>query len=226
MRTAVKLGTAENPRACELFNGELFNAGVAAFAPGADELFGSEYDFPAAGVAVDVGGGIGGVLLEALRQHPGLRGVLFDQPAVQEEHVLDELGEPGRWELATGDFFEMIPRGGDVHALRYGTHDWNDQQCVRILRNCREAAAGGGRILVVDTVLPAGNVTRMAVDVLMMLGLPGRERTEPGIERLFTEAGLRSTRIIPIGPTLSVLAGIIFFERVNSSVMTVLSRRG
>lgn len=43
---------------------ELFNAGVAAFAPGADELCATDHDFPAAGAVIDIGGGIGGVLLE------------------------------------------------------------------------------------------------------------------------------------------------------------------
>jgi cyclopropane fatty-acyl-phospholipid synthase-like methyltransferase len=76
-------------------------------------------------------------------------------------------------------------------------HDWDDPTCVRILRNCRAALREGGRILVFDAVLPAGDVPHQAkaLDLLMMTVLPGHERTEEQFRHLFDAAGLRLTDI-------------------------------
>ncbi|QDY11801.1 hypothetical protein FJK98_21445 [Micromonospora sp. HM134] len=31
-----------------------------------------------------------------------------------------------------GNFFDEVPAGGDIHALQYILHDWDDDRCVRI----------------------------------------------------------------------------------------------
>jgi hypothetical protein len=38
----------------------------------------------------------------------------------------------------TGDFFAAVPEA-DLYLLKMVLHDWDDEQCVRILRNCRTA---------------------------------------------------------------------------------------
>jgi hypothetical protein len=50
---------------------------------------------------------------------------------------------------------------------------------VKILENCRRAMAPNGRILVVDTVIPAGNDPHggKLLDINMLVGLGGRQRT-------------------------------------------------
>lgn len=42
--------------------------------------------------------------------------------------------------------------------LKYITHDWPDEQASTILRNCRESMLPGGRILIMDTVIPQNNI--------------------------------------------------------------------
>jgi len=78
-----------------------------------------------------------------------------------------------------------------------------------ILRRCREAANRGGKILVVETVIPSGNEPSFGkwLDLMMML-VNGRERTQPDYERLFSEAGLRLSRIIPTTAGVSVIEGL------------------
>ncbi|MEV0941762.1 methyltransferase [Micromonospora wenchangensis] len=44
-----------------------------------------------------------------------------------------------RWTAVPGDFFDEVPAGGDVYALQYILHDWDDDRCVRILGDCRRA---------------------------------------------------------------------------------------
>ncbi|GAA3077800.1 hypothetical protein GCM10020000_74290 [Streptomyces olivoverticillatus] len=71
-----------------------------------------------------------------------------------------------------------MPGGGDVYILKHVLHDWSDEACVRILRSCRRGLAPGGKVLVVDAVLPPGNEPHpgKALDVAMMTLVDGRER--------------------------------------------------
>lgn len=187
----------------------VFHTGMAAMSDPENEPIAAAYDFPAAGTVVDVGGGHGGLLLEVLRHNPGLRGVLYDQPHVLAGHRLDVEETAGRWSVAEGDFFTTAPPG-DVHLLKRILHDWEDDQCVTILERCREAMAPGGRILVVDAVVPRGNGAHQSktLDLLLMSALVGRERTEADFAGLLAAAGLRISRIVPTPTVLSVVEAV------------------
>ena len=187
----------------------VFHVGMAAMSDPENPLVARAYDFPPQAVVVDLGGGHGGLLLAVLREHPGLRGVLFDQPHVLREHRLGELGADHRWELAEGDFFTGAPPG-DLYLIKRILHDWDDEQCVRILRQCRQAVSDDGRVLVVDAVVPPGNEPDpgKVIDLLMMAALTGRERTRAEFEALFARAGLRLARVLPTGTRLSIVEGV------------------
>ena len=94
---------------------------------------------------IDVGGGHGRLLATILERNPRLRGILFDQPHVIEgaRPTLDAAGVADRCELVGGSFFEAVPTGGDAYILRNIIHDWEDDQAVAILTNCRRAMADG-----------------------------------------------------------------------------------
>ncbi|QFU91070.1 methyltransferase [Amycolatopsis sp. YIM 10] len=189
--------------------GALFDAGMAAYSAGDIGYIVDGYDFPDSGVVVDVGGGRGGLLLAALRARPGLRGILLDQEQVLAGNVLPELGADDRWTPHPGDFFSSVP-AGDLYTVKNILHDWSDDQCVRILQNCRRAMNPGGRLLAIDAVIPPGNDPHFgkAVDMLMLLLLPGQERTQPEFERIFDRAGFRITRIIPTPGTVSMIEAV------------------
>ena len=180
---------------------------MASYAAGDIELVAATYDgFPETGVLVDVGGGTGGLLLAVLRDRPGLHGVLLDQEQVLADHVLDELDDPDRWTLAPGDFFSSVPQG-DLYLLKTILHDWTDDQCVRILENCRHAMNPGARLLVVDPVIPPGNEAHSGrtMDMVMLLLVPGHERTRAEFEAVFDRAGFHITRVIPTAGALSMI---------------------
>ncbi|HWM07612.1 MAG TPA: methyltransferase [Actinophytocola sp.] len=195
---------AEHPE-----HGPLFDAGMAAYSAGDIGYIIDGYDFPNDGVMVDVGGGRGGLLLEALRAHPGLRGILLDQEKVLAGNVLADLGADDRWTLHLGDFFSSVP-AGDLYTVKNVLHDWNDDQCVQILENCRRAMNPGGRLLAVDTVIPPGNDPHFgkALDMLMLILVPGQGRTQPEFERLIERAGFRVTQVIPTPGTLSMIEAV------------------
>jgi hypothetical protein len=170
----------------------------------------ASYGFPETGTVVDVGGGRGGLLHEALTKNPGLRGVLLDHESVVASHRLEDPAIAGRWQTVAGDFFTDMPSGGDVYLLKRILHDWSDSDAVRLLLACRKAMSGQGRILVIDTVVPPGNdpdPSKLS-DLAMMVVFDGKERTKEELASLFTQAGLKLNRIIPTPGTLSIVEAV------------------
>jgi cyclopropane fatty-acyl-phospholipid synthase-like methyltransferase len=165
------------------------------------------YDFPKNATVVDVAGGMGGLLLQVLRANPTLHGILFDQPHVLNRNRLAELGDDSRWELQGGSFFEACPEG-DIYLLKYITHDWSDENSAKILSNCRKAMRPGGKILIMDPVIPEGSVRHSGkeMDLLLMASFDGgRERTESELKELVDNAGLKINRIIDSGFFVSII---------------------
>ena len=192
--------------ASDAAQGAIFHRGMSSLSDMENGPIAGSYDFTPLKRVVDVGGGHGGFLLEVLKAAPQVRGVLFDHRHVLAEARIAQAGFSDRCELSEGDFFESVPAGADAYILKRILHDWSDEVCVRILRNCREALAKDGRVLVVDTVIPRGNAPHggKVLDVMMMASLPGRERTEAEFGKLFAQAGLRLTRVIHTPAALSI----------------------
>lgn len=86
-------------------------------------------------------------------------------------------------------------------------HDWNDEQAVRILRNCREVMKPHGRVLIAETIIPPGNErnTIKLIDANMLVVTGGVERTESEFAALLAAAGLRLERVISTARAISVL---------------------
>ena len=124
---------------------------------------------------VDIGGGNGTVLVEFLRRHPGLRGIVFDLP----ETVRDEATFGDRCTFVAGDFFEHVPPA-DAYVLSTILHDWNDERAGAILRTIRASAPQDARLIVMDAVIPPGNESHGGkwLDLLMLVLFAGRERDE------------------------------------------------
>jgi hypothetical protein len=161
---------------------------------------------------VDVGGGAGTLVAEVLRRHPEIAGVLLERPGMLElaKHHLSEQGVADRCEFVEGDFFSSVPAGGDVYVLKSVLHDWDDEQCVAILRSCRAAMADAARLVIVELILPermtpGGPMLSAALlDLIMLAYAGGRERTEEEFTQLLDQANLRlaSTTALSVGPHL------------------------
>ena len=141
---------------------------------------------------VDVGGGNGSLLVELLRRHAGLRGVVFDLP----ETTRDEATFGDRIDFVAGSFFERVPHG-DVYILSTILHDWDDEQAAEILRVIRAAAPPHARLLIIDGVIAPGNEPDGTkwLDLLMLVLFRGRERTEPEWQALLERSGFAAERI-------------------------------
>lgn len=162
------------------------------------------YDLSQFELVIDVGGGSGTLLLTLLRAHPALRGILFDLPAVVEEAGAQFTEEPiaGRCEGVAGDFLSSVPAGGDAYLLSHVLHNWDDEHCLRILRNCRAAMGQQSKLLLIEIVLPTRlNQSPMTypivmTDLQMLVMTGGRERTESEFRALLQDAGFELQRVI------------------------------
>ena len=157
------------------------------------------YDFSAASLIVDVGGGNGALLHAILTQYPHPRGVVFDRENVVLA-ILAEERVDNRMEFRAGDFFERAPPAADIYLLSWILHDWADEQCLRILGNCRSGMRPGARLLVIERVLEPdptkGDVMNYLADIQMMVDHGGRERTLPEFQMLLTSSGFGTARPI------------------------------
>ncbi len=167
------------------------------------------YDLSGVRTIMDVGGGNGGLVLAILARHPGLKGRIADLPYIEPfaKTSIAASGAAGRCEFVAGNFFQEVPKGADLMVLKSILHDWNDEECVRILKNCRASIEPDGRILVVEMLVPeeAGPdfVTLMDLNMLVMTG--GRERTAREYGALFEAAGFGKGRVIPTRSPMALL---------------------
>ncbi len=160
------------------------------------------YDFSGIGTLIDIAGGYGSTLCAILERHPNLKGTLFDLPHVvaKARDFVESAGLQDRCSLVGGTFLQSVPKGADAYFMKHIIHDWDDERCLQLLRNCHAAMPTHAKLLVCEKVLAEGNAasfTRL-MDLVMLLNTPGgRERTEPEYRSLFEEAGFRLTRAIP-----------------------------
>jgi hypothetical protein len=153
---------------------------------------------------VDVGGSEGVLLRGLLERAPEARGVLFDRA-----DVLAHVAPAERIEIVTGDFLSEVPSGGDLYLLKSILHDWPDDQCEVILKNCARAAGSGGRLLVVEMILPDEGPSPVAfMDMNMLVMLGGRERTAGQYTALLQRGGWKVEEVVPTGGMFSVIDAV------------------
>jgi hypothetical protein len=90
--------------------------------------------------------GHGALLKAILEANPQAEGLLFDQSAVvaAAPPLLTEAGLADRCIVQAGNFFQAVPANGDCYLLSQILHNWNDEGCLTILRNCRAAMTPEG----------------------------------------------------------------------------------
>ena len=164
--------------------------------------------FHRAALIVDVGGASGNLLGHVLAKHPRPKGVLFDLPQAMTDAParLRALGVEDRVTIQAGSAFEAVPPGADAYILSHVIHDWNEDQCLTILRNCRAAMTPTSRLLIIELVLREGNAPGFgSADMVMMTLTGGAERTAREFESLLARAGLTMTRVIPTTTSASIV---------------------
>jgi hypothetical protein len=170
------------------------------------------YDFSGIGSLVDVGGASGNMLGHVLSRHPHLKGVLYDLPHVVADAppLLARFGVADRVTIESGSFFDRVPQGHDAYLLSHIIHDWDDGENATILGNVREAMKPGGKLLLVEMVLPESDAPHMGkmLDMMMMLVPGGEERTPSEYAALLEPNGFRVERVVPTNSAVSVVEAV------------------
>jgi len=187
----------------------LFSETMVGFHGAEPPAVAAAYDFSGLKTIVDVGGATGNLLTTILGSHPGARGVLYDLPHVVRDApaLIQARGLTDRVTIEAGSFFESVPGGADAYLLSHIIHDWSEEQCLTILGHCRRAMNPASRLLIIEMVLPPGNTPHPGklLDLMMLVGPGGRERTEQEYGTLLGKAGLRLTRVVPTESAVSVV---------------------
>ena len=192
---------------------ERFNTALAAVSMGWISSVLDAVDFKSSNVVADIGGGHGTFLVELLKINPHLQGILVDQAAVlsRAKLVVESAGVQDRCRMEPADFLKALPDGADLCSLCNLLVDWDDTNTNLILRNCHAAMGDGGRIMVVDRVLPPtddpGHRSAAFLDLFFLLMEGGRIRTQEEYEALFEAAGFHLVRTFPVGGGFYVLEG-------------------
>jgi SAM-dependent methyltransferase len=174
-------------------------------------------DFTDVKKVVDVGGGFGHLAVALLEKYPHLQAVVLDMPALvpiaKAKFPVNETGIASRLEYVGGDMFESVPPA-DVYVMKHIIHDWDDERCVRLLRNCHQSLQGDGRVICVDAILPpmgdtSGTPAKL-LDLNMMVLIPGKERTRAQWETLYRAAGFRIETIVRLQDNFgtSIIEGV------------------
>ena len=191
---------AQHPDAGQIFSQAMTNMGTSVA-----QAVAASYDFSQFNTVVDVGGSQGSLISEIVRSPPHLRGILFDLPEIIATVNVYEKIQP-----IAGNFFESVPTGGDAYLMRWIMHDWNDRKSSIILKNCHQAMPDQGKLLLVESIIPPGNEPSPAkfLDVLIMTGTGGQERTEKEYRSLLQASGFELTRVIPTESMSSIIEAV------------------
>ncbi|KAK4425099.1 Trans-resveratrol di-O-methyltransferase [Sesamum alatum] len=147
---------------------------------------------------VDVGGGTGTLAKAIADAFPQIHCTVLDLA-----HVVAGLEGTRNLEYVEGDMFEFIPPSNAV-LLKWILHDWSDEECIKILKKCKEAITSNdksGKVIIIDIVIDDQKSdhksleTQLFFDMLMMTILRGSERRENEWARLFYDAGFTDYKI-------------------------------
>src|SRR5262245_12210150 len=190
----------------------LFSETMVSFHGSEPAAVATAYDFSNAKIVVDVGGATGNLLAAILAKYRGCHGILYDLAHVVRDApaLLQARGVADRVTIESGSFFDQVPGGGDAYLLSHIIHDWSEPQCLTIFGHCRRAMKPGSRLLIIEMVLPAGNEPHPGkmLDMMMLVGPGGQERTEKEYGQLLETARFRLTRVVPTESAVSIVEAV------------------
>lgn len=185
---------------------EVFQRAMNNLSTTEDEAIARAYEFGRFRHVIDVGGGHGNFAKAILRNHPGMRGTLFDLKVSLDSIEEGAYGTVERLDQVAGDFFRSIPADGDVYTLKNVLHNWPEDRVEQIMRTVRDAVCADGdmarkRVLVIEHLMVEDGEDVQSVapwmDLNFFILVGGRDRTRREYERLFARTGFSVARLLP-----------------------------
>ena len=167
------------------------------------------YDFSKHARILDLGGGQGTLIAGILRIYGSLRGGVLDLPGALADapRTLEEGGVRERVELIEGDLFEAVPAGWDAYILKHILHGASDAQIAKVLGAVRAAMSPEARLIVIEMIVPdgPGGIYPAFLDLQMLVGSGGRERSVEDYRALFAQHGLELESVARTAGPASIL---------------------
>ena len=113
--------------------------------------------------------------------------------------------------LDLSHIFADIPGGAATYIPANVLHDWDDSRAVQILRTCCRIMVTGGRVLIVERLIPDDPADALPVllsDMTMLVFTGGQERTNAEYAQLLADAGLIPGKILAVATPYGVIEGI------------------
>ncbi|KAF3431616.1 hypothetical protein FNV43_RR26347 [Rhamnella rubrinervis] len=183
------------------------------------------FDEPNIKRLVDVGGGFGVTLNLITETNPHIKAINFDLPNV----VQHALYYPGV-EHVGGNMFAGAPRG-DAIFMKWILHDWSDEKCTELLKNCYKAIPENGKGIVIEAVVPIMPETSGAAKsighrnaFMMTQHRGGKERSKQKFLSLATCAGFSGIRFQCYGLIVPLLS-VVTFEKNGCVTSTLVGIR-
>jgi len=156
----------------------------------------------------DIGGGQGVFLIQLLAAYPHIMGYVADLPGavVSAEKTIAKAKIGDRCKAIPYNFHKEAPPACDAYFLVNVLHDWDDEICIRILKNITNAMDADTKLWIIEYIIEPGpgfSVAKLLdIEVLVMNG--GRERSINEYKTLVGAAGLEVLKIIPMksGPAM------------------------
>uniref|UniRef100_A0A0E0IP61 acetylserotonin O-methyltransferase n=1 Tax=Oryza nivara TaxID=4536 RepID=A0A0E0IP61_ORYNI len=191
-------------------DGSVFNAGMVEDSRVAMDIILKESCGIFQGISslIDVGGGHGAAAAAIATAFPNIKCTVLDLPHI----VAEAPATHSNIQFVGGDLFKFIP-AADVVLLKCLLHCWQDDDCVKILRLCKEAIPArdaGGKVIIIDVVVGIGSEEivpkemQLLFDVFMMY-VDGIEREEYEWKKIFLEAGFSDYKITPVLGARSII---------------------
>lgn len=194
----------------------LFSRAMDSVEALAGNAFATDFDWGRFERLIDVGGSKGSKSLAILKQHPKLRAVVVDRPAVIREAGHYWAGKAderllARLSFQAGDILEAVPAAQsdrDIYLLCGVLHGFDDPACIRLLKNLAVASAPQGATIAVMELVMAetgADLSSTSFDMQMFMGTRGRERTLPEWQAIFDASGLALKEVVGLRSFVSIL---------------------
>jgi hypothetical protein len=158
-----------------------------------------EYDFSGIRHLCDIGGGHGHLMCSLLLSRPHLKGTVLEMEEVIQDKTLLWTNKMGiaadRCSYVSGDMFYEVP-SADAYFMKMILHDWDDEECLKILSKIQRAAPAKARLFIAEHVVEGPETPHFSklFDIHMLCALTGKERTEEEYLKLLKQTGFKHVR--------------------------------
>ena len=171
------------------------------------------YDFTNISHVCEIGGGQGHLLSHLQSKYNQLNGMILEL-----EHVVNnqdsswpaKMGLQNRCKYIKGNMFEQVP-SADLYVMKMILHDWNDDECIKILSNIHRSASDKSKLFIVEHIVPDPDTPHFSklFDIHMMCATTGRERTIEEYKSILSQSGWRHTQThYPKSNMIGIIEGI------------------